>query len=371
MTVNVQFIGKFFDNHSLSIVNRNVALELQKYVNLSILPLDKFEAQHKVDTTQVEALTALTQKNHNSPDIQLRHSYPPIWKWPENNNTKVVYIQPWEFMAVPSEWQYKFETFADGLITPSTWTTEVFKNSGINPYKVFTIANGYNPDIFYKDSSVNSEHVNVLYVGCNQFRKGLDVLLKLWSGATKKSMPISLTIKDTPQVYGKSNLLDEIINLQYKTGCAKIIYDDSTKSEKEMAELYRNHHILVHPYRGEGFGMHIQESMACGCIPIVTGGGATDDFVLQNRINSTHRIVNMYEIFGLKSEDSMSMMGSHKWVLEPDINHFASLLNNAINAVNTTNVDCSRLKTWQTVGKEYAKALNIILNNSKEPRRLR
>lgn len=370
MALKVQYIGKFFDNHSLSIVNRNVALQLQHLVDLSILPLDSFNADYKVDVQQVQDLVSLANKPGTVPDIQLRHSYPPIWKWPEHSNTKVVYIQPWEFMAVPFEWQYKFETFADALITPSTWTTEVFKNSGLAPDRVFTVANGYNPNIFQFVENRPKEHINILYVGCAQFRKGIDVLLKLWGAATKRSMPISLTIKDTPQVYGQSKLQEEIIQLQYKTGCAAIHYDDSAKSEAEMAQLYQTHHILVHPYRGEGFGMHIQEAMACGCMPIVTGGGATDDFVLQNRIKSSHRIVNMYEIFGLKAEDSMSMMGAHKWVLEPDINHFASLLNETINSVRTTPVDCSKLQTWEQVAQRYSEVLKTVQNSATQPRRL-
>lgn len=367
--LKVQFIGKFFDNHSLSIVNRNIALYLQNYVDLSILPLDSFNVDYKVDASQVKQLQALASKPSDAPDIQLRHSYPPIWKWPEHSHTKVVFIQPWEFMAVPSEWQYKFETFADALITPSTWTTEVFKNSGINPDRVFTVGNGYNPDIFYPAEKTDSSEVKLLYVGCSQFRKGVDILLRLWSSATKKHMPISLTIKDTPQVYGQSKLLEEIIQLQFKTGCAPIIYDDSARSEQEMAELYRSHDILVHPYRGEGFGMHIQEAMACGCVPIVTGGGATDDFVLQNRIKSAHRIVNMYEIFGLKAEDSMSMMGAHKWVLEPDINHFATLINETINTIKTTAVDTSKLQTWETVTQQYLSVLEQV-HAAKTPKRL-
>ncbi len=371
MALKVQFIGKFFDNHSLSIVNRNVALHLQHHVDLTILPLDSFNTDYKVDKSQVEELVSIASKPETVPDIQLRHSYPPIWKWPEHKNTKVVYIQPWEFMAVPSEWQYKFDTFADALITPSSWTTEVFKNSGLDPSKVFTIGNGYNPNVFYPPETKPTGEVKILYVGCAQFRKGIDILLKLWGAATKRSMPISLTIKDTPQVYGQSKLLEEIVQLQHKTGCAHIHYDDSAKSEAEMAELYRSHHILVHPYRGEGFGMHIQEAMACGCIPIVTGGGATDDFVLQNRIKSSHRIVNMYEIFGLKTEDSMSMMGAHKWVLEPDINHFASLLNETINSVTTFKVDNSKLQTWETVSKEYAKTLEKVHKLTKISRRLK
>jgi glycosyltransferase involved in cell wall biosynthesis len=89
-------------------------------------------------------------------------------------------------------------------------------------------------------------------------------------------------------------------------------------SETDVAKLYGSCDFIVHPYRGEGFGMHIQEAMACGCVPIVTAGGPTDEFAIGHKIASSNRVVNPYDIFALKVGDSMSNMGQHRWVLEPD-----------------------------------------------------
>lgn len=371
MKHNIEFIGKFFDNHSLSIVNRNLALRLKDRVNLSIIPLDAPSSEYKVEGNQIQILQSLTKELPETPDVQLRHSYPPIWKWPEHENTKVVYIQPWEFMAIPSEWQYKFDTFADAVVTPSTWTAEVYKNSGINPNRIFVVPNGYDESIFKPANNILYDTIKVVYVGCHQYRKGIDVLLSVWSQATKKDMPISLTIKDTPQVYGKSELLEDIIKLQYKTGCAEIIYDDSIKSEAEMAKLYQDHHIIIHPYRGEGFGMHIQEAMACGCVPIVTAGGSTEDFVVDYKIKSTKKIVNLYDIFALKPEDSASNMGMHKWVLEPDPYNLAELLQETVNSVKNVSVDTSKLTTWNEVSNHYFNVLDKIIVSEGKANRLR
>ena len=57
--------------------------------------------------------------------------------------------------------------------------------------------------------------------------------------------------------------------MQYKTECAEVIYIDKNLSEQEMADLYKCSNVVVHPYRAEGFGMHVQEAMACGCLPLV------------------------------------------------------------------------------------------------------
>ena len=48
--LNVQIVSKVYDNHSLSIVTRKLVLELvkTKKVNISIVPLDKYNPDAKV-----------------------------------------------------------------------------------------------------------------------------------------------------------------------------------------------------------------------------------------------------------------------------------------------------------------------------------
>ncbi len=49
-------------------------------------------------------------------------------------------------------------------------------------------------------------------------------------------------------------------------------------SAEEMPGLYAACDCLVHPYRGEGFGLPIAEAMACGLPVVVTGYGAALDY---------------------------------------------------------------------------------------------
>jgi glycosyltransferase involved in cell wall biosynthesis len=53
---------------------------------------------------------------------------------------------------------------------------------------------------------------------------------------------------------------------------------DEELTDEEMAALYRSCDVLVHPYRGEGFGLPIAEAMASGLPVVVTGYGACLDF---------------------------------------------------------------------------------------------
>lgn len=366
--MKIEILGKFYDNQSLSIINRNISIALSKKYEIGIVPIDAPDSSFKLETEDIDNL--ITLQKPVVPDIQIRHCYPPIWNWPEHNQTKVVYIQPWEYSSMPSEWQYKFDTFADAIIVPSEWNASIYKSAGINPSKIFVVPNGYDELVFYKNNNKTTDTVKFIYVGCAQFRKGIDILLRVWSQVTKKHENLELIIKDTPQVYGANTLLQDIITLQYKTNCAKITYIDDSLTEKQIADLYRSCDIVVHPYRGEGFGMHIQEAMACGCVPIVTAGGPTDEFVDEYRIQSTRRVVNPYEIFALKQGDSMSNMGQHRWVLEPDAQDLANLIRKSIVEHKNKTVNTKRLTTWSGAASKYEEVL-VHINSVQGTRRER
>ena len=130
----IEIIGKFYDNHSLAIINREIAIKLSDKSNypdieIAITPLDQPNSEFKVNKESIKTLKELEGKE-TEPDIQIRHTYPPIWRWPTHNKTKIVYIQPWEYTKIPFEWQYKFEQFADYLVTPSGWSMSNFLDAG-------------------------------------------------------------------------------------------------------------------------------------------------------------------------------------------------------------------------------------------------
>lgn len=359
----VELVGKFYDNHSLSIVNRYLAQELSKYCKVVISPIDSFKSDAKLSKDTLQALENLkpTAEDITIPDVQIRHTYPPMWRWPVSNNTKVVYIQPWEFSKVPFEWQYKFETFADALITFTRWTAAIYHEGGINPERMFAIPIGYNPDIFYIDrEAVKSNKYTFLFVGCDQYRKGFDILLQAWANAFTSEDNVELIVKDTPQVYGKTTLQNRLIELQYKNNLGKITYLDDAYSEKDMADLYRKVNVIVHPYRGEGFGMPIQEAIACGTIPLVTGLGCTDEFVEDYKIKSSQKLVDINNIFAGKPGDSFNLMGSHTWVIEPDVQDLISKMKMLYDSRKKAIPRNLKIKTWEEVGKVYHTAIKAV-----------
>ena len=374
--INVEILGKFFDNHSLSIINRHIALKLSKSknINLCITPLDSINPDFNIEIQTIKKLEKIALNDIDKIDVQLRHSYPPIWNWPENKETKVIYIQPWEFAKVPFEWQYKFETFADAICVPSEYERQVFITGGIDPDKIFTIPNGYDPNVFNNEPAepidgIDPKKYNFIFVGNGQWRKGADILLNAWKDAFAKYDNCAIIIKDNPSVYGINNLLNEIVKMQYKTGCAEIIYMDDNMSEQQMANMYKNCKFIVHPYRAEGFGMHIQEAVACGCFPILPATGPHTEFIPENvgiRTPTTKNMINIDspELFALKPGDATTLMSTHTFAEEPSREGLQAQLQNIyhhhekdrlINEIKDVELE----NTWDKVASQYEE---IILN---------
>ena len=73
----IDFVGKFYDNHSLSIINRNIVTKLAETHpdwEISITPLDSYDPEYKLDKNIVKQLKTLEQAERGEPDIQVRHS---------------------------------------------------------------------------------------------------------------------------------------------------------------------------------------------------------------------------------------------------------------------------------------------------------
>ena len=375
----VEFVGKFYDNHSLTIINRNVAIRLAKKFDVYITPLDQFDSQYGLSSDVVGELKKLEQKDlgDQAPDIQIRHCYPPVWNWPTHNKTKVIYIQPWEYPKAPFEWQYKFETFADALVVPSNYCKEVFTKGGLKPENCFVVPNGFNDQFFNKDKSntkarfnIDPDRFNFVYVGNSQWRKGLDLLINVWHKAFKKYDKCTLIIKDNSSIYGKNNVLNEIIKMQYKTECAEVIYLDKNITEEEMSDIYKCSNVVVHPYRAEGFAMHVQEAMACGCLPVVPVGGPTDDFIpdeLGLKLPVQAQSVNITDpgIFATKPGDAMTLMSSHTFINEPSGHHLEQALKYIYHHHNKQDLykkleEIPMKNTWDHVTNMYEGVINEV-----------
>ena len=66
----IDFVGKFYDNHSLSIINRNIVTKLAEAHpdwEISITPLDSYDPEYKLDKEVVKQLKTLEQAETGEP----------------------------------------------------------------------------------------------------------------------------------------------------------------------------------------------------------------------------------------------------------------------------------------------------------------
>ena len=72
--INVEILGKFYDNHSLSIINRQLVSHLNnsKKINLFITPLDEINPEYRVDVKTLEKIKSLAEKDDTDKEIDVQ-----------------------------------------------------------------------------------------------------------------------------------------------------------------------------------------------------------------------------------------------------------------------------------------------------------
>ena len=322
----IKWEGSQFVNHSLALVNRELCIELagRQGIELSLIPYEPHEFGPEQDPERFGLIEARLRKPlSGEADFHVRHQWPPNFTPPPEGHW--IIIQPWEFGALPKDWVDPMETMVDELWVPSNYVRDVYVNSGISASKVFVVPNGVNYRQFNSAVSQYKLHTQkrfkFLFVGGTIGRKGIDVLLSAYTEAFTNEDDVCLVIKDMggKSFYRGQNASEIIKDIQKNPSAPEILYITEILKHEEIAGLYRACDCLVHPYRGEGFGLPVAEAMACGLPVIVTKGGACDDFCFEENaylIDSTVRPVHL-------NDCTLSAPG---WLLEPDKSQLVEML---------------------------------------------
>lgn len=287
--------GSFFVHHSLALVNRELNLALlenehfRRQFDLGIVPYEP----DTFDPTAVARFAPLVERHGVVPkDVQLtvRHRWPPEFSAPDKG--QFVLFQHWEFGSIPTAWVKGIERSAAETWVSTNWVKQCFVQGGVPEERVSVIPLGINPNVFHTgvkpyDFSENplTRHIKpdtytFLFVGGTIPRKGIDVLLDAYDRGFTARDNVTLIIKDfgTTSFYANQGMNTLVRALQAKPGGANIVYLTDEMTEAEIASLYAACDCLVHPYRGEGYGLPIAEAMACGKPTILTQYGSALDF---------------------------------------------------------------------------------------------
>ncbi len=184
----------------------------------------------------------------------------------------------------------------DFVVTPSHWARERLVERGFKAEAIRVVPHGYKTDVFQPLSPAErlearqrvgiAEHEIVLCnVGVSTWNKGVELAVLGYVQLRSEGFPVRLILKDHKGLYGLGveRVMGELMQreplLQRADIQAGILVISSSLNLHQLRSLYGLADAYVSPYRAEGFNLPVLEAMGCGTWVIVTGGGATDDFV--------------------------------------------------------------------------------------------
>jgi len=281
--LHISWEGAQFVTHSLALVNRELCLRLiENGCQVSIIPIERdAEALGKEPRFKPIVERIKTAGSLNA-DVHVRHQWPPNFDPPRAGYW--VMIQPWEFGSIPKEWVQPMSESVDEVWAPSRYVRDCYIASGIPTDRVYVVPNGVDTKRFHPGAAAyplrTQKTFKFLFVGGTIKRKGIDVLLDAYASAFSYRDDVCLVIKDMggDSFYKGQTAADLIEHYRSMPETPEIEHIDRSLSETEIAGLYTACNCLVHPYRGEGFGLPIAEAMASQLPVIVTGYGAALDF---------------------------------------------------------------------------------------------
>lgn len=318
--------GSQYVKHSLALINREMCIRLAKDdVELSLIPYGN-DSYKPAPKDRESILRPYFNKKVGAADIHVRLQWPPKFEAPPSGHW--VINQPWEFGILPKDWVEVFSRQLDEMWVISSYVRDVYVNSGVPADRVFVVPCGIDPQLFHPAVTPfklkTKKAFKFLFVGGTILRKGIDILLDAYTQAFTASDDVCLVIKDMggDSFYKGMNCKERIASISRQKNAPAIEYIDRMLSDAEIASLYTACDVLVHPYRGEGFGLPILEAMACGTPAIVTNGGACLDFCSsQNSL-----LVRAQKVFYTDKRIGEYEMNDRPWLLEPSLDHLKELM---------------------------------------------
>jgi glycosyltransferase involved in cell wall biosynthesis len=325
---SVVWEGPQFLHYSLANVNRELCLQLTKApaVDLSIVPDGPPQFGVEVDPRFEVLAQAMGRPLAQPADVHVRHQWPPNFNPPPAGHW--VMIQPWEYGSLPTQWINAMLGKVDEVWAYTQFVRDCYVASGWPAERVRVVPVGVDGHLFKLGVPPlplpTQKRFKFLFVGGTIWRKGPDVLLNAYLSAFSVQDDVCLIIKGMGEdtFYQGQTATERIRQAQSRPEAPEIIHLTENMAPRDLPQLYAACDCLVHPYRGEGFGLPIAEAMACGLPVIVTGAGACLDYCDET---VAYLISAQKKCFSEKRAGPFET-ADFPFIYEPDPDHTARLM---------------------------------------------
>lgn len=204
--------------------------------------------------------------------IEITFAHPVYYEFHNPDAYKIGYTA-WESTEIPDKWMDGLEII-DELWVPNKFTKDVMskyfkKDIFIFPHGVDSVFNPIKREV--------GDVVKFLHIGHPAYRKGMDLALEAFTELYGNNPNYHLTIKTYEDV--------RVPEVDVKN----ITFISKTMRYDELASLMGEHHILLYPSWGEGFGLIPLQALASGMPVILTKGWAdyehyTKDLLIESKL---------------------------------------------------------------------------------------
>ena len=282
--LRVTWEGPQFTAFGMAIASRELCRGLigSQQVELALRCPPPTEEQVLRDPTFAALAARVGARSSLPAEVHVRHEWPPRFDPPPAG--RWVMMQAWEFGALPRAWIEPMNTLVDEVWVPSRWVKACYEASGVEPERVVVVPLGVDPVRFHQGFAPlplpTRKRFRFLFCGGTIHRKGIDIAVTAYLRAFGPGDDVCLVVKDLggSTFYRDQSYREWIRSLARDPSTPEILLLEDDLPGPYLPALYRSCHALVHPYRGEGFGLPIAEAMACGLAVIVPAYGPALDF---------------------------------------------------------------------------------------------
>jgi glycosyltransferase involved in cell wall biosynthesis len=292
--MKVELVGPIGDFSGYGHDCRQTAHSLLKAgVDLSITRIIVDQSSTTCDFGRIESVLRPYIRKAEEPDVQILHAPPQCWAKHVRGDCLTIGKTAWETDAISHDW-VKFIRNAgiQELWVPSDFNVNVFKES-LPTLSVMTIphahdVDAYTPGVEPLDLSPFGVSADTFVFGSGfqwTARKNPEGLIAAYLAEFDADEPVALVLKThtwdttekaTGELYQK--LIDIIKETGFNRPRGKIALLPQTLPFDMMLQWHKRVNCGVYPHRGEGWGLHISESMLMETPCIVTNWSGSTEY---------------------------------------------------------------------------------------------